>query len=629
MFPRDAITNEITTKIKELKVLQKPDGSWDFCFEGGLMTDAFMIIILRSIDTQSEQEEKLINKLAQRISKQQTPNGSWRAYPDEHAGNLSVTVQAYTALLFSGFYSREDSSMKKAEVFIKGNGGLSETHFMTKWMLAANGLFQWSSIFYIPMTFLLLPNSFPLNFYQLSTYARIHFIPMMIVANKKFKLQSRHTPNLNHLYSSSYKRTADPWDLATYTRSQNNPLLHEINKLLKLPANFHRLGYQQAETYMLKRIEDDGTLYSYASATFFMIYSLLSLGYTKQSPLIKNAIRGLKKLINSDCNFHLENSTSKVWDTALISYALQEASGEDEIKMVSQSVNYLLAKQHTKKGDWKIHNPNISPGGWGFSHNNTLNPDNDDTSAVLRALTRQAQSKKKVTEAWYKGVTYLLSMQNTDGGWAAFEKNTDFKLLTYIPLENAQDAAIDPSTADLTGRTLEFLGNYAGLTLQNPNIKAAVDWLVSHQEKDGSWYGRWGVCYLYGTWAAITGLVAVGMPTDASVIKRGVKFLENTQLPDGGWGESCRSSEIKRYVPLNFSTPSQTSWALDALIMANRSHTDFVKNGVFHLLDRNSFNNRSQSYPTGIGLPGQFFINYHSYNYIFPLITLSHYRNKH
>ncbi|TXC93140.1 squalene--hopene cyclase [Metabacillus litoralis] len=626
MFTKEAIDNKINTIIADLKNSQNQDGSWSFCFEGGLMTDAFMIITLRSLNIESDHEEKLIKKLADRIFELQTSDGTWKAYPDEKSGNLSATVQAYCALLYSGFYSQEHPLLRKAEDFIKKNGGPNQTHFMTKWMLAVNGLYQWPSIFYIPMTFLLIPYAFPLNFYQLSTYARIHFIPMMIVANKKFTIKSKHTPNIEHLFVSSQNRAAESWDLTTYTRSQSNPLVNELNRLLKLPSYLHHLGYQRAQTYMLKRIEDDGTLYSYASSTFFMIYSLLSLGYTKQSPLIKNAIDGLKGLVNTDCNgLHLENSTSTVWDTALISSALQEVS-RNETQVINKSITYLLSKQHIKKGDWKIHNPTIPPGGWGFSDNNTINPDNDDTSAALRALTHQAQLKEKSQKAWYKGVTYLLSMQNNDGGWAAFEKNTDFKLLTYIPLDNAKDAAIDPSTPDLTGRTLEFLGNYAGMTLKNPNIKAAVNWLLTNQEENGSWYGRWGVCYIYGTWAAITGLLAVGLPSSTPAIKKAISFLESVQLQNGGWGESCKSSEIKSYVSLEFSTPSQTSWALDALIMAKRAHSDSVIRGITHLLDQGSFSKDSKTYPTGIGLPGQFYITYHSYNYIFPLLTLSHFK---
>jgi sporulenol synthase len=331
-------------------------------------------------------------------------------------------------------------------------------------------------LFYIPMTFLLIPQSFPLNFYQLSTYARIHLIPMMVAANKKFTIHSVNTPNLEHLFVRSTNLYKEEWDLSNFFRSNQNLLIYEMKKLLALPSFYHRLGYERAERYMIERIEDDGTLYCYASATFFMIYGLLALGYKKDSLIITKAIVGLKQLVTEGCNgIHLENSTSTLWDTALFSYALQEANVPIYTDIIKKSTNYVLSKQHRKLGDWQIQNQNIVPGGWGFSHNNTLNPDNDDTSAALRAITRRAITNKKYSKAWYKGVIYLLSMQNSDGGWAAFEKNTDFELLTYIPIDNAKDAAIDPSTPDLTGQALEFLGNYAGLTLNHPSVRAGVN----------------------------------------------------------------------------------------------------------------------------------------------------------
>lgn len=625
MVSKEMIIREIETRIEKLTDLQLNNGSWKFCFEGGLMTDAFMIITLRSL--QIKNEEVLIKKLTDRIMHLQSEEGTWKAYPDELGGNLSSTVQAYTALLFSGDYDQDHPSLKKAEIFINNNGGISKTHFMTKWMLAVHGLYQWPTFFYIPMTFLLLPTAFPINFFQFSSYARIHFIPMMIAANKKFTLHSKNTPNLDHLTNRSTS-TADmnEWDVFDHVRFKKG-FVHEMYKLYHLPKYLHRLGYERAERYILKRIEQDGTLYSYASATFFMIYGLLALGYKKDSPIIKTAINGLKKLVTEECDgIHLENSTSTVWDTALISYVLQEANVAVQTPTIKKATKYILSKQHSKKGDWKIHNPSIHPGCWGFSHNNTINPDNDDTSAALRAITRESMTNKKLSHAWYKGVIYLLSMQNADGGWAAFEKNTDFELLTYLPLDNSGDAAIDPSTADLTGRTLEFFGNYANLTIDHPSIKAGVRWLVNNQESNGSWYGRWGVCYIYGTWAAITGLISVGVPVNSPTIKRAIKWLEAIQLSDGGWGESCESSVKKQYIPLQFSTPAQTSWALDAIIQSGGKKRDSVKKGLTWLLQESKHKN-SLTYPTGIGLPGQFYINYHSYNQLFPLLTLAHFLN--
>lgn len=621
MLTNNKLNQSIYSFVDKLKNTQNSDGSWKYCFEGGLMTDAFMIITLRALD--SKNEESLIKNLSERLLLTQSKEGTWKAYPDEEDGNLSATIQAYCALLFSGFVSQDHPALKKAEQFIKEKGGLNNAHFMTKWMLAVNGLYPWPTLFYVPMTFLLIPASFPFNFYQFSAYARIHFIPMMVAANKKFTLKSAYTPVLSHLY-----RQPSPQHLLNQYRSRSL-FMNDMKKLLSLPEYLHRLGYQRAERYMLKRIEEDGTLYSYASATFFMIFALLSLGYSKNSPTIVNAINGLKQLVSTSCNgIHIENSTSTVWDTALLSYALQEAKVSNQEKIIQQANSFLLSKQHTKKGDWKIHNPNVAPGGWGFSHNNTMIPDNDDTSAVLRAITRTAILNDRERNAWYRGVTYLLSMQNADGGWGAFEKNTDLELLTFIPLENAKDAAIDPSTPDLTGRTLEFLGTYAGLSKQHPSIKAAIKWLENNQERNGSWYGRWGVCYIYGTWAAVTGMIAVGVSANSPVIQKAIQWLESVQLDTGGWGESCISSIKKEYTPLLYSTPSQTAWALDALIQSNAYVKESVKKGIAHLLDRSSFPQTALSYPTGIGLPGQFYIHYHSYNDIFPLLALAHYRKK-
>lgn len=621
MLTNNQIDQFIFSILEKIKNTQKRDGSWRFCFEGGLMTDAFMIITLRALEIKNE--EDLIKELTERLLSTQTDEGTWKTYPDEKEGHLSVTIQAYSALLFSGFLTQDHPALKKAEHFILEKGGLINAHFMTKWMLAVNGLYPWPTLFYVPMTFLLIPKSFPFNFYQFSSYARIHFIPMMIAANKKFTIKSAYTPMINHLFKQ-------PSSHHFYNDSRSYSMfMNEMKKLLTLPEYLHRLGYQKAERYMLKRIENDGTLYSYASATFFMIFALLSLGYSKTSPTILNAINGLKQLISTTCNgIHLENSTSAVWDTALLSYALQEANVSEQEDTIHLATSYLLSKQHTKKGDWKIHNPNIPPGGWGFSHNNSMNPDNDDTSAALRAITRTASKNKMVRDAWYRGVTYLLSMQNADGGWGAFEKNTDLELLTLIPLENAKDAAIDPSTPDLTGRTLEFLGNYAGLTKHHPSIKSAIQWLENNQEENGSWYGRWGVCYIYGTWAAVTGLISVGVSPNSPTIQKAIHWLESVQLDNGGWGESCISSERKKYTPLPYSTPSQTSWALDALIQSHAYKHHSVHKGIAHLLDPASFSQAALSYPTGIGLPGQFYIHYHSYNYIFPLLAMAHYREK-
>jgi sporulenol synthase len=359
-----------------------------------------------------------------------------------------------------------------------------------------------------------------------------------------------------------------------------------------------------------------------------MIYALLALNYQKDNSIIMKAYQGLKSYIcKTDSHYHLQNSPSTIWDTALLSYAVQEAGVAIDDPFVSSSISYIRSKQQTKKGDWAIHAKDVDPGGWGFSDSNSFIPDNDDTSAALRAITRAAIENPHIQENWNIGVNYLIGLQNKDGGWGAFEKDVTSKWLTQLPIENAEDAITDPSTPDLTGRVLEFFGNYSNISNKNDMVLNAVNWLLDNQEVNGSWYGRWGICYLYGTWAAVTGLRAVGVAKDHPSIKKAEKWLLSIQNVDGGWGESCLSAVKKKFVPLKFSTPSQTAWAIDTLLTIRDRNDDAIQKGVNYLLNQTSRKENELKYPTGLGLPGQFYVHYHSYNHIFPLLALSHYVN--
>ncbi|GIO01669.1 hypothetical protein J5TS2_23370 [Brevibacillus halotolerans] len=219
-------------------------------------------------------------------------------------------------------------------------------------------------------------------------------------------------------------------------------------------------------------------------------------------------------------------------------------------------------------------------------------------------------------------------MQNADGGWPAFEKNTDKRILNWLPFDAADAVSTDPSTADLTGRTLEFLGNSAGFTISHPQIQRGVEWLLSNQEANGSWYGRWGISYIYGTWAAATGLIAVGVSSEHPAIQKAVKWLLKIQNEDGGWGESCKSDIVKTYVSLGVSTPSQTAWGVDALISVFQKPIPAIKRGIQFLIDSEKNQEWTLSYPTGSGLPDGFYFHYHSYRYIWPLLALGNYKKK-
>lgn len=626
MDVKQSVNQEIARLTQLARERQSPDGLWQFCFESGPMTDAFMIIVLRTLNMD---DKRLIRWLAERIASKQDEDGSWKLYRDEQEGNVSATVEAYYALLSSGLYNKHDQRMLDAKRFIISAGGLHKVGTLTKAMLALTGQIPWPWYFKFPVGILLLPSSFPLNFFDFSAYARVHLTPIFTAADCNFSIRAKGMPDLSELIVKHVRVSEEERQAQAYMQSLLQPIKRWIASLPHLPQHIHALALHRAEQYMLSRTEKDGTLYSYASATFLMIYALLALGYPKNHSLIKRAVHGLKTLTcHTDGYLHLENSTATVWNTALLSHSLQTAGLPATDPMIQSAGKYLLSRQHHRYGDWAVHNPNVAPGGWGFSDINTTNPDNDDTSAALRAIRRLSKRHPTYQDAWEKGLNWLMSMQNDDGGWAAFEKNTDKTLLRNLPIPGADAAATDPSTADLTGRALEFLGRDVKLTTNHRFIHRGIEWLFRHQQQDGSWYGRWGICYIYGTWAAVTGLTATGVSPDYPVIQKAVRWLTSIQNADGGWGESCSSDVKKRYVPLGASTPSQTAWAVDALIAVHEKPTPAIERGIRYLVESGQKTDWTVSYPTGAGLPGQFYIHYHSYRYIWPLLALGNYRRK-
>lgn len=617
-------TEQLISKlVQQLKIEQTSDGSWDYPFETGISTDAYMIILVRSLEID---QESLVRELTERILSKQEANGAWKLFHDEGDGNLSATVEAYYSLLYSGYVSKDDYRLLAAKKFILENGGLEKSHMLTKIMLALTGQYPWPSYFPIPVEIILFPLNFPINFYDLSVYGRANLAPIMILANKKYVKTTKRSPNLSNLILPA---AADEFFNLQDIQELFSMIEHDLKFFLGLSQTFNSLAIYRTKQYMLDHIEPDGTLYSYFSSTFLMIFAFLSLGHSNSDPLILKAVEGLNAM---KCTIHdhphMQYTTATVWNTSLISYALQNAGVPSTDVVIEKANNYLSEQQQTKYGDWAIHNPGVLPGGWGFSAVNTMNPDIDDSTASLRAIAQVVQKDTRFYQAWNKGIHWVMSMQNSDGGWPAFERNVDNQLLNLLPIEGAKFLLTDPSSADLTGRTLEFLGGYTNLPKINDVMKRGVDWLVHNQEENGSWYGRWGICYIYGTWAAITGLIPAGVNPGNPTIQKAVNWLLSIQNHDGGWGESCKSDLASKYVPLGSSNLTQTAWALDTLIAISEKATVEIDAGITYLLDATNKDDWTISYPVGQGMGGGFYIHYHSYQYIFPLLALSHYKKK-
>lgn len=619
------IDNKIRLLINDIRKDQSPDGSWDYPFETGVATDCYMIILLRSLQIN---DDDLIKELTERILAKQEKNGAWKLFYDESDGNLSATVEAFYALVYSGCIVENDNRLLKAKNFIRSKGGIMKTGIFTKIMLSLTGQYRWPAFFPIPPEIMLIPPSFPINFFSFSVYGRANLCPIMILASKKFRIRTEKSPDLSEIINTEI------YDDFGFHRSQEwRPLysliLQSVQRLIGLPEQIHKKALSLAKEYMLERIEADGTFYSYFSSTFLMIFALLALGHSKEDPIIKKAIEGLKSMktqINGKT--HMQYTTADIWNTSLISYVLQEAGVKPTDPIIVRASQYLLSRQHHKIGDWKIHNLKGVPGGWGFSDINTINPDVDDTTAVLRAIKRNVKRDSRSRLAWEKGIQWVFSMQNDDGGWPSFERKINQEWLQFFPIEKGEFLITDPSTVDLTGRTLEFIGSHTVFSKNHPVIQKAVKWLLDNQEKNGSWYGRWGICYLYGTWAAVTGLKAVRVSSRQDSIQKAINWIESIQNRDGGWGESCQSDSKKTFVSLGASTLTHTAWALDTLIAAYSKPSTAIQAGMNFLHENIEKDDWTTSYPAGQGMAGDFYIHYHSYRYIFPLLAMVHYKKK-
>ncbi|TCS92203.1 prenyltransferase/squalene oxidase repeat-containing protein [Hazenella coriacea] len=617
------VEKAINCLANELLDQQQSDGRWSFCFESGTMTDAYMLLLMNLLD---QKDPILHEALVERIIHKQTSSGTWKLFYDEKEGNLSSTIDTSIALLYSGAKSANDPEMKKTIEFLQSHGGIKRAGSMTRIVQTLLRHGSWSQFPKLPIEFLLLPLWGPVNFFDFVGYTRVHAAPILIVADSSYFVQLSGYEEVDKWLSSL--------DLSSYSEQPQPPIYtqEEILQTLSLPYQFRSYYHQQAvqigQQFMLNRIEKDGTLYSYMTSTFLMIFALLSLGFPKNHPVIQKAYHGLTQLVYPlPQGAHLQETTSTVWDTSLILYALQKAGVSSKHPSIKKGLAYLKKRQHTKIGDWKLRNPLGAPGGWGFSDINTINPDVDDTTACLRAFTPTVRKGKKVN-TFQRGLQWLRSMQNSDGGWPAFERNTNKFWFKFLPFEDGKSVWGDPSSADLTGRTLQFIGSELDGSLKDIQVQRAYQWLIKNQLPDGSWFGRWGVTYIYGTWAALTGLASIGIPKEHPTVAKGTNWLHSIQNEDGGWGESCYSDTANKYIPLNASTPVQTAWALDALIAFHDQPTPEIESGIQCLLFLLEQRGWEWTYPVGAGLADQFYIYYHSYPYIWPLVTLSNYLQK-
>jgi len=384
---------------------------------------------------------------------------------------------------------------------------------------------------------------------------------------------------------------------------------------------------KKAEQWLLEHLDGSEGLGAIFPPMVYSIIALKCLGYDRESPLMQWAIKQLDDLqIREDDRVRVQPCLSPVWDTAIAAISLADARLPTEDPAWERAVRWLLDKEIREPGDWRIRRPGVEPSGWHFQFHNAFYPDLDDSAMVLLALKRSPLAgDPAVQDTTRRGVNWLLSMQNRDGGWAAYDVDIDNQVLTQLPFAD-HNAMLDPSCADITARVLELLGTL-GYSRDHPSIVRAVDYLLSSQEPEGCWYGRWGVNYIYGTWQVLQGLKTLDFPTDHPAVLKAVAWLESTQQASGAWGETCRSYDDPSLKGTGEPTASQTAWATLGLIAGGRALGPAVRRGIDYLL-KTQLQDGSWDEPefTGTGFPRVFYLRYHLYRVYFPLMAIARYQ---
>jgi squalene-hopene/tetraprenyl-beta-curcumene cyclase len=596
--------------VDALIALQSPNGWWKGELETNVTMDAEDMLLREFLGIRTADQTAAAAKW---IRSRQREDGTWANFFGGPA-DLSTTIEAYVALRLAGD-APDDEHMARAQHFIYASGGIEASRVFTRIWLAMFNLWKWEELPVMPPEMIFVSRHLPLNVYDFACWARQTVVALTIV--------SAHRPShrldftIDELKTGVPAPQRDPINTWAGRFQAVDVLLHFYERR---PLKFlRRAALRKAERWIVQRQEADG---SWGGIQPPWVYSLIALrlqGYSLEHPVMHAGITGLDGFtIEDDAGRRLEACQSPVWDTALAVTALADAGLSPEDPVLRSAARYLLSQEITVKGDWSLRRPNLKPSGWAFEFENDTYPDIDDAAEVVLALGRTAEPS---FDAQRRGLNWVEGMQSRDGGWAAFDVDNVQTLVRELPFCDFGEL-IDPSSADVTAHVLEAL---AGREEHRESVERGVVWLLDNQESDGSWFGRWGANYVYGLGAVLPGLVAAGVATDHPSIRRAVTWLEEHQNADGGWGEDLRSYREPSYRGRGPSTASQTGWALMALLAANE-HSAATERGVQYLVESQNENGSwDEPWFTGTGFPGDFYINYHLYRLVFPLMALGRY----
>ncbi len=572
-------------------------------------------------------------KAVNHIISMQLPDGGWNIYyggPSE----VNATIKAYLALKLAGLSVTHPRMLRAREMALR-LGGVPRMNTFSKLYLALLGLFPWEYVPTIPCEVILIGKWFHVNFYEMSSWSRSMLVPLAIINHFRPTRKPAHI-TLDELYPEGYheRDLALPFDREWFTWRNLFLWLDKLHKFAEWFARhnihpFRKRALKRAEQWMLERLEGTDGLAAIFPAMLNCLIALKALGYPDDHPEVRRAEHELKKLEHeTEDRVRIEPCFSPVWDTAIVSICLHESGLPSDHPALIRAAEWLINKEIRFRGDWQFKNPaDVEPSGWAFEYENKWNPDVDDTAMVLLALRRiPTRHPRARDEAYQRGLKWMMTFQCKDGGWGAFDKDCTKNILEKVPFAD-HNAMLDPECADITARILEVLG-HEHYSLDHPQVKAALEFIRKHQEEDGSWYGRWGVNYIYGTWQVLRGLQVLGVDMDQPWLLRARRWLESVQHPSGGWGERCNTYEDPVFKGRGPSTASQTAWAVMGLCAFGDPSLPSLKRGVEYLIrTQEPDGSWSELETTGTGFPRVFYLKYDMYRNAWPLLALATYRN--
>ncbi|HEY7302456.1 MAG TPA: squalene--hopene cyclase [Xanthobacteraceae bacterium] len=626
------LEGRIESATRALLERQKADGHWVFELEADATIPAEYVLMRHYLGESDDSE--LERKVAVYLRRLQGAHGGWPLF---HEGDfdMSASVKAYFALKMIGD-PIEAEHMRRARDAIRLRGGAARSNVFTRTLLALYGNISWRAVPAMPVEIMLLPKWFPFHLAKISYWSRTVIVPLLVLLAQKPRARNPKGIRIDELFLQAPEQAR----LAPRAPQQNRwwfAFFRGVDAALRIlepliPSRVRKRAIKRAVAFTVEHLNREDGLGAIFPAMVNSVLMFDALGYGETYPHRAIARRGIEKLLMiGEDEAYCQPCVSPVWDTSLVCHALLEVADERGVAKAQKGLEWLADRQIVDVvGDWAHNRPNLRPGGWAFQYNNPHYPDVDDTAVVAMAMDRaqRLSGRADLHDSIARAREWILGMQSRNGGWGAFDADNTHHYLNHIPFAD-HGALLDPPTEDVSARCVSMLTQLGDVPAKEPRVARALEYLRGAQLEDGSWFGRWGMNYIYGTWSVLCALNAAGIDPRSGEVRKAVDWLVRIQNEDGGWGEDGSSYRLdyRGYEPAP-STASQTAWALLGLMAAGEVDHAAVTRGIAYLLGSQGADGLwNETRFTAVGFPRIFYLRYHGYPKFFPLWAMARYRN--